>query len=54
MFEEEGSGASGGIVAGLRYFIKDCKVEPGIDLISKLVNLEEKILNSDIVITGEG
>ena len=36
---EESSGASGGIVAGFRYFCKNAHVELGIEMVSRLTNL---------------
>ena len=49
-----GSGASGGIVAGMSIFVDKIQVKPGIELISDLTHLEEWIKSSDLVITGEG
>jgi len=52
--ELEGSGASGGIVAGFKCFFKDCKMQSGIEMISELTGLDDKIKQWDILITGEG
>ncbi|SDD23596.1 glycerate kinase [Terribacillus halophilus] len=48
-----GSGASGGLGAGLLAFA-DAKLHPRFDLIKQYVQIEEKIANADLVITGEG
>ncbi len=49
----EGSGAAGGLGFALLTFL-NAKLESGIDLIMKNVNLEDDIKKSDCVITGEG
>lgn len=49
----QGAGAAGGLGAGLIAFL-NAKIISGVDTIIKLTNLEEKIKNSDFVITGEG
>ncbi len=49
----EGSGAAGGLGFALLTFL-NAKLESGIDLIMKSVNLEDDIKKSDCVITGEG
>lgn len=49
----EGSGAAGGIVAGVISFL-NAKVVSGIEEILKIGNFKEKIKNSDLIITGEG
>ncbi len=48
-----GSGAAGGLGAGLMVFLK-AAVEPGIQLIPKIVQFEEKVKNAAFIITGEG
>jgi glycerate kinase len=48
-----GAGAAGGLGAGARFFL-NAKFRKGIDYISELTGLEEKIKASDMVITGEG
>jgi glycerate kinase len=48
-----GAGAAGGLGAGAKLFLH-AKFKKGIDYISELTGLEEKIHHSDIVITGEG
>jgi len=48
-----GAGAAGGLGAGLIAFL-DAKLEKGFDLVAGMLNLEEKIKKSDLVITGEG
>lgn len=51
--QTEGTGAAGGLCAGL-YGIYGGKIESGFDILANACNLEEKIKNCDIVITGEG
>lgn len=48
-----GSGAAGGIGFGLMSLLQ-ATMEPGIDLILKMTELETKIVDADLVITGEG
>ena len=48
-----GSGAAGGLGAGLMAFL-DAKLMKGFDIIANAVRLEEKIMHSDLVLTGEG
>jgi len=51
--EVAGVGAAGGIGFGLLSFCS-AKMEPGFDLVSEAVGLEERIREVDVVITGEG
>ncbi len=51
--EEEGSGAAGGIGFSLNILFNG-KFKKGFNLVSELLNLKEKFLKADIVITGEG
>ncbi|MEI6712654.1 MAG: glycerate kinase [Verrucomicrobiota bacterium] len=51
--EVAGVGAAGGIGFGLLSFCA-AKMEPGFDLVSEAVGLEERIREVDIVVTGEG
>lgn len=48
-----GSGAAGGLGAGLMIFLKGVLVS-GFDTISDILNLERYIRTSDLIITGEG
>jgi glycerate kinase len=48
-----GAGAAGGLGFGLKAFC-GAKIKPGADLVSKLLRLEEKIQQADLVVTGEG
>ena len=48
-----GGGAAGGAAAGMLAFF-DAEILPGTETIFELINLKEKILQADIVITGEG
>lgn len=49
----EGSGAAGGLGAGAMFFV-DARLESGIKTIFSFVDIDSKIQNADIVITGEG
>lgn len=48
-----GSGAAGGLGAGLVAFL-DAELESGIEIVLDATNLEEKMKDIDLVITGEG
>jgi len=48
-----GAGAAGGLGAGTKLFL-NASFRKGIDFVSELTGLEEKIKASDLVITGEG
>lgn len=48
-----GSGAAGGMGAGALTFLEG-QLIPGFEIVSNLLNLEEKIKNTDVVLTGEG
>lgn len=48
-----GGGAAGGLGAGLYAFLS-AALRPGVDLILDLVELDRKLANADLVITGEG
>ena len=48
-----GGGAAGGTAAGMYGFFNS-KLEPGFELLSKLANLEERVKQADLIITGEG
>lgn len=49
----QGGGAGGGICAGL-YAVYNGIIKSGFDIMSEYSSLEEKISQSDIIITGEG
>ena len=50
-----GSGASGGIVGAFRaVFGNIVEVVNGLDFIAEVSNLDERIKQADLVITGEG
>ncbi len=51
--ETPGAGAAGGIGYGLLSFCR-AKMEPGFDLVAAAVDLEARISEVDLVITGEG
>lgn len=48
-----GAGAAGGLGAGLIAFC-DAKIRPGIEVVTELTGLREKLVDADLVITGEG
>lgn len=48
-----GAGAGGGLPASLKAFAS-IEIRRGMDFIAEFTNLEEKIVNADFVITGEG
>lgn len=48
-----GAGAAGGLGAGLLAFL-DAELKSGIDIVIAATDLEEKIKDADLVITGEG
>ncbi len=48
-----GAGAAGGLGAGLMAFL-EARLVRGFDLIAEITDLEQKISNADLVITGEG
>ena len=51
--ETPGAGAAGGIAYGLMSFC-DARVCSGFDLVADVLDLEDRIASSDLVITGEG
>jgi glycerate 2-kinase len=48
-----GAGAAGGLGAGARFFL-NASMTKGIDYISDATSLEQKVMASDLIITGEG
>lgn len=48
-----GTGASGGLGYGLLTFL-NAELKSGIEIVMDIVRLEERIKNSDLIITGEG
>lgn len=48
-----GAGAAGGLGAGVIIFLK-AKLERGIEIVTKITHLAEKMEGADLVITGEG
>lgn len=48
-----GAGAAGGLGAGLMAFCH-AQLESGFELIAKACRLEEKVMESDLILTGEG
>jgi glycerate kinase len=51
--EIPGAGAAGGLGAGVMVFL-NASLKRGIDIVSEVTNLSEKMENADLVITGEG
>ena len=49
----EGAGAAGGLGAGASIFL-NAELISGIDLIKELISFDDKIINADWIITGEG
>lgn len=49
----KGAGAAGGICGGL-YSVYGGTIKSGFDILAEAYNLEEKIQDADIIITGEG
>lgn len=48
-----GAGAAGGTAYGLLHYA-NAKLESGFTIVSSIINLEQKIAEADIIITGEG
>jgi glycerate kinase len=48
-----GSGAAGGLGAGLMLFLK-AELKSGIDIVLKACDFQKRIKNADLIITGEG
>ncbi|WP_283651131.1 glycerate kinase family protein [Ileibacterium valens] len=48
-----GSGAAGGL-GGMLIGVLDARMEPGLEILARIGQFEEKIQNADLVITGEG
>jgi glycerate kinase len=51
--EIHGSGAAGGLGAGLMVFL-NAKLKPGADVIAEKLKISEHIKDADLVVTGEG
>lgn len=52
--EEPGSGAAGGLGFGLRAALPDARFVPGFDLVASWLDLDPRIAEADLVVTGEG
>ncbi|SEM53463.1 glycerate kinase [Mesobacillus persicus] len=50
--EQEGAGAAGGL--GFAFLILNARIESGSKIVADATRLQEKIVNADFVITGEG
>ncbi len=53
LVSESGSGAAGGISFGLRAAF-GARICPGFDLVSRWLQLEEKVARANLILTGEG
>lgn len=51
--EIPGSGAAGGLGAGLLAFA-DASLQPGVEIVTEVVELRKKVQGADLIITGEG
>lgn len=51
--EREGAGAAGGLGFGMMAFLK-AKVQPGIEVVLKSADMQNKLKDVDLLITGEG
>ncbi|MDR3601579.1 MAG: glycerate kinase [Desulfosporosinus sp.] len=51
--ERPGSGAAGGLGAGLLFFTS-AQLKPGVQIVLEVTDFEEKVKQADLVITGEG
>jgi glycerate 2-kinase len=51
--DEPGTGAAGGLGFGLMSFC-GAKIRSGFEVVAEAVNLESKVMDADVVITGEG
>lgn len=51
--EQAGSGAAGGLGAGLRVFAR-AALKSGIELVMRELNFEEAVKRADLLVTGEG
>ncbi|WP_332889011.1 glycerate kinase [Paraferrimonas haliotis] len=51
--EIPGAGAAGGMGAGMLGFT-NAQLRPGIDIVMDAVSLSEKVIDADLVVTGEG
>jgi len=52
--EREGTGAGGGIPAGIVAALPDATIESGAELVGEAIELPEAIASADLVVTGEG
>ncbi|MBI4615251.1 MAG: glycerate kinase [Planctomycetes bacterium] len=52
--ELPGSGAAGGLGAGLFAAIGGARLVPGFETLSRLVGLEERVRSADLILSGEG
>lgn len=50
----EGAGAAGGLGFAFLSFLPNVELKPGIDIVLEAIGLEKELMDSDIVITGEG
>jgi glycerate kinase len=51
--EAPGAGAAGGLGAGLIAFL-GAEIRPGVEVVAEVVGLRERLVDTDLVLTGEG
>lgn len=51
---QKGAGAAGGLGFAFLSYLPDTELKPGIEIVLQMIELEKEIMDSDIVITGEG
>lgn len=49
-----GAGASGGLVGAILACFDKANIVSGMEFVNDICNLEERISNADLVLTGEG
>jgi glycerate kinase len=52
--DRPGAGAAGGIAAALLAVVEDVTMRSGIEVVLRAAGLERKLLDADLVLTGEG
>jgi glycerate kinase len=50
----KGTGSAGGLVASLMILFDKAKIVSGVEYVNYVIDLENEILNSEVVLTGEG
>lgn len=52
--DEHGTGAAGGLGFGLRCALPGARIVVGVDVVADLVDLDARLRDADLVVTGEG